>query len=152
MTTCNPIAVPGRQGHQGRPMNLPQAILSCFEKCATFSGRAARSEYWYFFLFYVLGRIGFAILDAAVYGAPVDGGHVGPFEAIFTLILLLPYTAAEVRRLHDVDRSGWWLLISFTIIGAFYPLLVWKCTKGTVGPNRFGEDSLERDRVVAQFE
>ncbi|HEY6254746.1 MAG TPA: DUF805 domain-containing protein [Xanthobacteraceae bacterium] len=133
-------------------MNFPQAIGSCFRKYVDFSGRASRSEYWYWALFIFLGRIVTAILDVAILQAPPGSGGVQPLTAVFSLIILLPSFAVAVRRLHDVDRSGWWLLMYLTIIGIIYPLLVWKCTKGTTGPNRFGEDPLGLAWVAKQFE
>ena len=129
-------------------MNFPQAIASCFRKYAVFSGRASRSEYWYWILFYFLGAIVTGILDAAILQTP-RGGF---FSNVFALIIFLPLLAVEVRRLHDVNRSGWWILIAFTFVGLIYPLLVWKCTKGTAGPNRFGGDPLGMDWVVSQFD
>jgi uncharacterized membrane protein YhaH (DUF805 family) len=147
-------------------MNFPQAIASGFRKYATFSGRASRAEYWYWALFVALGRYAARMLDAGLlsgnwrlpgYGetfalnAPLFGQmHI--FTTIFLLAVTLPGLAVAVRRLHDVDRSGWWLLSYLTIIGILYPLLVWKCRRGTVGPNRFGHDPLGMEWVVAQFE
>jgi uncharacterized membrane protein YhaH (DUF805 family) len=121
-------------------MDFGQAIVSGVKNYATFSGRAARSEYWYWQLFAFLGRLGCSILDAAISA----GTHtsVSLFGALFSLAVLVPSLAVAVRRLHDVDRSGWWLLMYLTLIGIIYPLLVWKCTKGTAGANRFGPDPL----------
>jgi uncharacterized membrane protein YhaH (DUF805 family) len=129
-------------------MNFPQAVASCLKKYAVFSGRASRPEYWYWILFYALIQIGTRILDAVVFPTP-GATYV---SSIFNLITFLPTLAVAVRRLHDVNRSGWWLLIDLTIIGMIYPLLVWKCTKGTVGPNRFGDDTSGMDWVVSQFD
>jgi uncharacterized membrane protein YhaH (DUF805 family) len=144
-----PLIAVAREGSGGGgPMNFPQAIASGFKKYAVFSGRASRSEYWYWMLFYAVGNIATSILDAIVFRS----SDPQAFSAIFGLAIFLPSVAVEVRRLHDVDRSGWWLLIYLTIIGMIYPLLVWKCRKGTVGPNRFGEDPFGLDWVVSQFE
>ncbi len=134
-------------------MNFPQAIASCFINYATFSGRAARSEYWYWVLFLTVGRLATRILDAAIFHSPFNEYFsVHPLNSIFSLVVLVPTLAVAVRRLHDVDRSGWWLLMYFTIIGMIYPLLVWKCTKGTEGENRFGPNPLEiHSRVVNVF-
>jgi uncharacterized membrane protein YhaH (DUF805 family) len=129
-------------------MNPSQAITSCLKKYAVFSGRASRSEYWYWMLFHVLVHIVTRILDAIIYPASA-ATHV---SNAFDLIVLLPSLAVAVRRLHDVDRSGWWLLMDLIIIGMIYPLLVWKCRRGTEGPNRFGEDSSGMDLVVSQFD
>jgi uncharacterized membrane protein YhaH (DUF805 family) len=131
-------------------MNFPQAVASCFVSYAKFSGRAARSEYWYWVLFLALGRIATRILDAAIFQVPLNSYFAAhPLDALFSLIVLLPTFAVAVRRLHDVNRSGWWLLMYFTIIGIIFPLLVWKCSKGTEGENRFGPDPLTVDPRVA---
>ena len=66
---------------------------------------------------------------------------VSPLGAVSTIVLFLPGLAVAARRLHDLDRSGWWLLIIFTGIGIIL-LLIWDCLKGTLGPNRFGSDPL----------
>jgi uncharacterized membrane protein YhaH (DUF805 family) len=131
-------------------MNFLQAIASGFTKYATFSGRAARSEYWYWVMFLTLGRLATRILDAGIFHSPFNANFtLHPLYAVFSLIVLVPTFAVSVRRLHDVDRSGWWLLMYFTIIGIIYPLLVWKCSKGTEGENRFGPDPLQMDARVA---
>ena len=64
----------------------------------------------------------------------------GPISALVSLGLFLPGLAVAVRRLHDVDRSGWWLLLAFVPLIGIIVLIVWWCTEGTRGPNRFGPD------------
>jgi uncharacterized membrane protein YhaH (DUF805 family) len=96
--------------------------------------RACRSEYWYWFLFVVLGQIATAIIDSVI-GVQLTTG-------IFSLVVLLPGIAVGVRRLHDLDRSGWWLLLAFVPLIGTIILIVWFCTRGTPGPNRFGPDPL----------
>ena len=118
-------------------MNFSQAIVSGFKNYVTFTGRAARSEYWYWVLFVLIGGAVTGILDYAMFSE----SEVSPLNAIFNLVLFLPSLAIGIRRLHDQDRSGWWTLIAFTIIGLVV-LLAWACTKGTTGPNRFGADPL----------
>jgi uncharacterized membrane protein YhaH (DUF805 family) len=138
-------------------MNFPQAIARCLRRYGVFSGRAARSEYWYWISFLFLGRILAKVLDVVVFQAPLldsqpFGAATHPFYGTFAVIVVVPSLAVEVRRLHDVNRSGWWILISFTIIGILYPLLVWKCRSGTDGDNRFGPDPLAPDaRTVDVF-
>lgn len=124
-------------------MNFFQAIASGFSNYVTFSGRAARSEYWYWVLFIFLCSMAANLLDVAVFHISLADPHaVRPFRGIFSLATFLPTLAMAVRRLHDVDRRGWWELIMFTIIGIIFPLLIWKCRKGTAGDNRFGPDPL----------
>ena len=114
---------------------MPRDLIepSRFNNYVVFSGRAVRSEYWYWTLFVILASLVAGIIDA-VFGL----GLVG---AIVSLALLLPGIAVSARRLHDLDRTAWWLLIVFTGIGLIL-LLVWDCMKGTTGPNRFGADPL----------
>ena len=114
-------------------MNFVDAIKSGFDNYVGFSGRAARSEYWFWTLFVIIASIVAAILDVML--------GLGLIGAIVSLALFLPGIAVSIRRLHDIDRTGWWLLIAFTGIGLIV-LLVFDCTKGTTGPNRFGSDPL----------
>jgi uncharacterized membrane protein YhaH (DUF805 family) len=119
-------------------MNFPEAIRSGFRKYATFSGRAVRSEYWFWALFTAVGLAAMALLDSAIFGY-----HPGPtpFKVLFEVATLLPSLAVAARRLHDTDRTAWWLLLFLTLIGAI-ALIVWYCEKGTPGPNRFGPEPL----------
>jgi uncharacterized membrane protein YhaH (DUF805 family) len=117
-------------------MTFQQAVQSCFAKYVTFSGRSIRSEYWYWVLFATLGSMVALILDASL-GFGTNG--VSPISGIFSLVIALPGIAVSARRLHDMDHSAWWLLLTLTGIGAI-ALLVWFCFRGTQGPNRFGPD------------
>jgi uncharacterized membrane protein YhaH (DUF805 family) len=114
-------------------MNFVQAIRSGFSNYVQFGGRACRSEYWYWTLFSILASIVANVVDATL-GTGIIGGITG-------LALLLPGLAVSARRLHDIDRTFWWVLITFTVIGVLV-LLYWDCLRGTVGPNRFGPDPL----------
>ena len=121
-------------------MNFGEAIKSGFGNYVTFSGRAARSEFWYWTLFAALADLVGGIIDRALgTGGPIGG--IGLIGVVITLVLLLPGVAVSVRRLHDLDRIGWWVLIAFTGIGIIL-LIVWNCMKGTTGSNRFGADPL----------
>ena len=118
-------------------MTFQQAVKSCFANYVTFSGRSVRSEYWYWVLFATLGSLVALILDTSVLGFDASGAT--PITSIFDLVIALPGIAVSARRLHDMDRTGWWLLLTLTGIGAIV-LLVWFCFRGTQGPNRFGPD------------
>ena len=120
-------------------MNFGQAIASGFSNYVNFTSRAGRSEYWLWVLFTVIGGLATGILDAAIF--PSSGPTSSPLNGIFELVTFLPGLALNVRRLHDINRTGWWILIVLTIIGIFV-LLYWACKKGTEGPNRFGPDRL----------
>lgn len=114
-------------------MGFADAIKSGFNKYVAFSGRAARSEYWFWTLFTIIASIVAGIIDTVI--------GLGFIGLLVSLGLFLPSLAVAVRRLHDLDRTGWWLLIAFTGIGIIL-LIVWDCIKGTTGPNRFGSDPL----------
>ena len=88
--------------------------LTAFKQYATFSGRATRSEYWYFVLFYTLMIIVATVIDTAM----GEGGTNGMLMIIVVLVHLIPTIAVSVRRLHDIGKSGWWYLLSLIpIIG-----------------------------------
>lgn len=115
-------------------MDFVTAIKTCFGKFATFEGRAARSEYWYFILFMMLTSVVLGMVDA------ITG--IGVLSMIFSLVTLIPSLAVSARRLHDTDRSGWWYLLIFVPIVGVIVLLIWFAAKGTSGDNRFGADPL----------
>jgi len=117
-------------------MSFSQAIEAGFKNYVNFDGRALRSEYWFWFLFVVLAQVVLAIVDA------VMGMGLNVLTIVFGLASLLPGIAVSIRRLHDIDKSGWFLLLSFIpIVGAII-VLVWMCQASTPGPNRFGPPRL----------
>lgn len=104
---------------------------------ADFSGRAPRAEYWWFALAEIVAFLVASILDS-ILGLHLGGSGIGIFYLIVALGLLIPALAVSVRRLHDTDRSGWWLLIAIIpLIGAI-ALLVFMLLEGNQEPNRFG--------------
>jgi uncharacterized membrane protein YhaH (DUF805 family) len=112
-------------------------FLLALKKYAEFSGRSRRSEYWYFVLFYVLIYMGLALVDTLT-GSFNAASGMGILSGIYSLGMLIPSIAVGVRRLHDTDRSGWWLLISFVpVIGAIV-LIVFFFQDSQPGENRFG--------------
>lgn len=120
-------------------MEFNEAYKTCLlNKYAAFSGRASRSEYWYFFLFLVLLAIVTSIIDAAIF----PGNELMPTYSIFSLLTIIPSISAAARRLHDVDRSGWWQLLYFTIIGSLV-VLYWLIKKGDAGDNKYGTNPLQ---------
>lgn len=118
-------------------MKFGEAIKSGFSKYITFSGRAPRSEYWFWTLFVILASIVTGVIDAAAFGDP----QMRPFSGIVSLALVLPGIAVAVRRLHDVDHSGWWLLLYFTGIGALL-LLFWAVQPSQTEENEYGPNPL----------
>ena len=121
-------------------MNFQQAVQSVFSNYAKFRGRAARSEFWWFQLFIVLGGIVAAVLDLLA-NSNVLGGE--PLATLFYLATIIPDLAVSVRRLHDTDSSGWWLLLGLVPLIGMIVLIVWWCLEGSKGYNRFGADPLQ---------
>jgi uncharacterized membrane protein YhaH (DUF805 family) len=101
-------------------MTFFQAVNICFRKYTNFGGRALRSEYWYWRLFELFLALFSYRLDAIFF----SNKEIGSFSLFIFFFTFLPGLAVTIRRLHDVDRSGWWLLISLTGIGNFL-LLYW---------------------------
>ena len=104
-------------------MTFGQAIPSCMGKYATFSGRASRSEFWWFYLFTTLMYWGAQI--AGYFTFPFGSGMGEIISFLVSLVFLLPGLAAGSRRLHDTGRSGWWQLLWFTIIGIILLIIWW---------------------------
>src|SRR5689334_4050172 len=94
-----------RDSSCGGKMGFGEAIRTCLKKYVSFQGRAIRSEYWYFVLFAIVASIPAAILDAIV----TPNQRNGPFSAVLSLALFLPSLSVTVRRLQDINRSGWWV-------------------------------------------
>ena len=117
-------------------MGFVEAVQTFFKRYADFNGRSSRSEYWWAYL----GIILIAFVVGLVSG--LLGETIGGFIfLIFYLAILVPSIAIGVRRLHDLDKSGWFYLLALVPLVSLI-LLVWFCMKGTDGPNRFGPDPL----------
>jgi uncharacterized membrane protein YhaH (DUF805 family) len=113
-------------------MSFGEAIQSGFQNYVNFNGRSSRSAFWYWVLFAIIVGIVTGVIDYAL--------GISLINPLAQLALLLPGIAISARRLHDIDRSGWWLLLAFIpLIGAII-LIVWYCLAGTPGPNRFGPE------------
>lgn len=122
------------EGLAASPKGFADAVASGFRNYVTFSGRASRSEYWYWTLFVTLVTVAAGFLDAAI-GADPNGG--GVFSALVALGLLLPGVAMGTRRLHDIGRSGWWqLLVLVPLVGAIV-LIVFYCTRPVVTATKY---------------
>jgi len=119
------------------------AVKTVLGKYATFEGRAARPEYWWWILamvilFTILGVVDGAFIAPLMGFEPFQKEAGQPLSLLVSLGLLLPNLALAVRRLHDTDRSGWWLLIGLIPIVGSLVLLVFYILPGTQGQNRFG--------------
>ncbi len=115
-------------------MTFGQSVSVCFSKYANFNERAARSEYWWFYLFCTL-----LFPLAAILGG-MAGGMAGSdiLSGISGLAVTIPSLAAGARRLHDTGKSGWRQLWVITIIGLI-PLIIWLCEEGSKEANRYGD-------------
>ena len=109
-------------------------FVKCLQNYVTFSGRARRKEYWMFVLFYTI----FALVLGFAQG--LAGMENPVLSGIYSLALLLPAISVLVRRLHDIDKSGWWFWIGLVPFVGGIVLLVFACMEGTKGDNRFGPD------------
>jgi uncharacterized membrane protein YhaH (DUF805 family) len=112
-------------------MTFSEAVKSGFDNYVNFEGRSSRPAYWWWLLFTVLATLAADIIDAAVFDVMI-------LSAIVGLGLLLPGLAVSIRRLHDTDRSGWWILIGLIPLIGFIVLLVFYLEKGDETENRFG--------------
>ena len=110
---------------------------------ANFNGRATRSDYWYFVLFYLLISIVLSLIDLyainPVLGmTPEEAARGGILSVVFALAMLLPQIGLGIRRLHDIGKSGWWyLLILIPLIGTLV-LLFFFVTDSQIGDNEYG--------------
>lgn len=111
-------------------MGFGEAIATCFRKYVVFSGRASRPEYWFFVLFQILVIVVLMIVDAVV--------GTGVLSTIASLAMFLPSLAVGARRLHDTDKSAWWLLIGLIPLIGPIVLIVFFCQRGTDGANSYG--------------
>ena len=135
-------------------MNFTDAVKAYFLKWNDFRSRSSRSEYWWATLFVTLASIPVGFIIGFVIGFlfAIAGFSETTIQTLVGIVMLpvqifiiIASTCLVIRRLHDVDKSGWWYLIMFTIIGLI-PLIIWYCSKGTDGDNRFGKDPLEQQQ------
>ncbi len=108
-------------------LGFESAIKTCFKKYFDFTGVAARPEFWWFQLFYLI-MIGLGITFDNSWDTDIF--YMGPWETLFTFGLAIPSFAVGCRRLHDIDKSGWWQLLVLTIIG-YILLIIWWSKEGT---------------------
>ncbi len=122
-------------------MKMMDAVKICFNKYVDFSGRARRSEYWYFVLFNLIVSFVLSLAANMTGGGPYGDGGFNLFQAaasLYSLAALLPGIAVSVRRLHDIGKSGWYYLIYFIPVVGVILLLVWMCRDSDYGDNAYG--------------
>ncbi|NEJ72754.1 DUF805 domain-containing protein [Rhizobium phaseoli] len=146
-------------------MGFTEAVRTVLkQKYATFSGRASRSEYWWFMLFYFLALVALGFLAGVLAFATSGGGAASPVSyavvicGLAILAVFLPLISLTVRRFHDRNISGWWYLALFVL--GFVPyvgivvglaILVISVLPGTEGPNKFGPDPLRPEARAEVF-
>ena len=113
-------------------MNFMEAVTTVFSKYADFNGRAARPEFWWFALFNVIASTIVGFVSQAIFGMDI-------LSYIYALAVLLPGLGVAVRRLHNIDRSGWWILVGLIPLIGWVLLIYWYASPGTPGANQFGE-------------
>jgi uncharacterized membrane protein YhaH (DUF805 family) len=116
-------------------MSFSEAVKSGFDHYAKFEGRASRPAFWWWSLFAILAGIGASIVDAII------GSHI--FSIVVSLGLILPNLSVAIRRLHDTDRTGWWILIAFIPLIGLIVLLVFYLQKSDPGENSYGPPMTE---------
>lgn len=131
----------GAGGFSTDPVPSPgfvESVQTCFAKYADFNGRARRSEYWYFVLFSMICSVVLGIVGNMIFGAPEDGGS-NMLQLIFTLATFIPSLAVSFRRLHDIDKSGTWVLLNLIPCIGQIVLIVFCATDSIPGENRYGK-------------
>jgi uncharacterized membrane protein YhaH (DUF805 family) len=122
--------------------------LEALKKYAVFGGRSRRTEYWYFVLFNIIVTIVLGLIDALL-GTRSSYAGAGLLSGIYSLAVLIPTLAVTVRRLHDIDRTGWWILIGLVPLIGGIVLLVFALLDGTPGSNQYGPNPKEGSARVA---
>lgn len=115
-------------GPAGRSVGFWEAVKSALSKYATFSGRAQRAEYWWFFLFTLIGGMVTGVIDAMIFGWEADDPEI--LNSVFSFAMFVPGLAVGWRRMHDVGRSGWWFLLPY---GALFFAVIALATVGFSG-------------------
>ena len=109
--------------------DLTNSVISCFNKYFDFETRSSRKEFWYWQLFRILMFLSITYLESL---------GLSGLLFISNFIFLIPEIAVSIRRLHDINKSGWWILLTLTIIGII-PLTYFYCIKGDDGVNDYGQ-------------
>ena len=121
----------------GRQVGFVESLSLFFKNYLNFSGRSGPSAYWWYLLWSLIFTILFALIDSLA--LDISAEDLFSLSSAFALITLIPSISLSFRRLHDIDKSGWWLLISLTIIGI--PVLIyWAIKSGDRQENSYGAD------------
>ncbi len=140
-----------------------------FRRYFDFEGRSTRSEYWWVQFFIWLVILGLAILGGLMNGGNIEGifeSDASPMSSIFILLIvafflaiIIPNLALSVRRFHDLNQTGWLVLVfgvgsALPLVGFFVSIgeIIWFCFRGTVGPNNYGNDPLQDPGELGIFD
>ncbi len=115
-------------------------MLLPLKRYADFSGRSRRKEYWMFVLGVFIAVVILSILEGIAGLGGMVGGVYGPLTTLLLVGIIVPSIAVQVRRFHDQDKSGWFVLLALIPLVGGIAVFVFMCLEGTKGPNRFGPD------------
>lgn len=134
-------------------MTFSQSIKSVFSKYADFSGRATRSEYWYFYLFtFLVVMVYYIALFAMLVSGSRDSsaaGYLSVMIIIYALVMTIPSLAVTVRRLHDTGHSGWWIFLNLIPVIGSIVLFIWYITDSDPDTNEYGDNP--KQEFIAEF-
>lgn len=134
-------------------MTFSQSIKSVFSKYADFSGRATRSEYWYFYLFnFLVVMVYYIALFAMLVSGSRDSsaaGYLSVMFIIYALVMTIPSLAVTVRRLHDTGHSGWWIFLNLIPVIGSIVLFIWFITDSDPDTNEYGDNP--KHEYTAEF-
>ena len=122
-------------------MNMKEAVVSVLTNWNNFSGRACRSEFWYFVLAAFLVSMAISIIEIATGMVDIESAEMGILSLIFTLLLFVPSLSVTARRLQDRGWSGWWQLLYLTIVG-FLVIIVLNTLPAKEDENKWGRNPL----------
>lgn len=121
-------------------MDFMTSVKTCFNKYANFKGRARRAELWWFFLFITIVSLVLTAIDMLVLSGTAS--EIGLLSTIFSFAILIPSFAVGARRLHDINKSGWWQILGLIPLLGWAIMIYWFATEGNAGDNDFGADPL----------
>lgn len=118
------------------------ALKDGFARYVDFKTRSTRSQYWWFTLWSIIFSVITGILDGFL-----GMGDSGPIGMIVSLVMFVPSIAVGIRRLHDIGRTGWWMLLVFVPLLGWIVLIVFYCQKSQIGPNNWGPEPRQAGRL-----
>jgi uncharacterized membrane protein YhaH (DUF805 family) len=124
-----------------------QWYLDVLKKYAVFSGRARRKEFWMFVLFNFIAAVLAGILDN-ILNTTYSNQSTGIISTLYSLAVLLPSLSVAIRRMHDIGKSGWWILVSLIPVAGIIWYIVLAATEGQHGDNQYGADPKAAPEMV----